>query len=499
MARNSFVIFGISLLFFSLITPSLFSTSYAEVGLYNTVFEVCADSAQLRSPVLQISSDSDSINIDLAKRIKSQTCVNTTNIIQAIDSNSIVAQLVNSKASATITLIEVSLVYQTPSITINDVTSPEGNSGTSNYVFTVTRSNNVGAISVNYSTADNTAIAPTDYAAKSSTTLNFAVGGPLTQTVTVSVNGDTTVESNESFYVNLSNCVGCTISDSQGIGTITNDDSSTTNSMVAGWRSSEYGNDNQWGHDQSDPAYWINVAQQMSSKFPGSTPGGVLVVGEIDGNPGTATSTFMPFPKPSGTYPNVTFGTTDAIEPLLTAYDNAGLKVYLQVESADADVPMLMDLIMNRYKQHPSVMGFGVDVEWYHQKQYSDGRPLTDSEVNSWATKVTTFNPNYSLMVKHWDWNYLSNARPSNVLFLTDSEQLGSLSNATSEYIAWIDHFGSAQVGFQIGYPSDMSWWGNLSDPASSIINPVIDARPNANIGAVYWVDFSVLKAFPHN
>ncbi len=42
-----------------------------------------------------------------------------------------------------------------------------------------------------------------------------------------------------------------------------------------------------------------------------------------------------------------------------------------------------------------------------------------------------------------------------------------------------------------------MSWWSKLSDPASSMINPVISARPNANIGAVYWVDFSVLKAFP--
>jgi len=270
-----------------------------------------------------------------------------------------------------------------------------------------------------------------------------------------------------------------------------------SNVMIAGWRSSEYGNDNPYGHDQSDPNYWISVAQKMSSKFPGSVPGGVLVVGEIDGSPGKATSTFMPFPKPSGTYPNVTFGTTDAIEPLLTAYDQAGLKVYLQVESADADMNMLMDLVMNRYKQHPSVIGFGVDVEWYHQKQYPDGRPLTDNEVTTWAMKVATYNPNYFLMVKHWDPSYLSNARPVNVLFLTDSEQIGSLSAAISEYTDWVDHFGTSQIGFQIGYPSDMSWWSKLSDPASSMINPVISARPNANIGAVYWVDFSVLKAFP--
>jgi hypothetical protein len=118
-----------------------------------------------------------------------------------------------------------------PSITINDIALSEGNSGTSNFVFTVTRSNNVGAISVNYSTADSTATT-TDYTAIPTTTLNFAAGGPLTQTVTVSVNGDTTIEPTETFSVNLSSCVGCTITDNSGLGTITNDDSSTPSPQI---------------------------------------------------------------------------------------------------------------------------------------------------------------------------------------------------------------------------------------------------------------------------
>ena len=40
----------------------------------------------------------------------------------------------------------------------------------------------------------------------------------------MTVNGDTTAESNETFFVNLSAPSGATISDSQGQGTITNDD-----------------------------------------------------------------------------------------------------------------------------------------------------------------------------------------------------------------------------------------------------------------------------------
>ncbi len=38
------------------------------------------------------------------------------------------------------------------------------------------------------------------------------------------VNGDTTVEANETFYVNVTNVTGANVSDGQGLGTITNDD-----------------------------------------------------------------------------------------------------------------------------------------------------------------------------------------------------------------------------------------------------------------------------------
>ncbi len=46
-----------------------------------------------------------------------------------------------------------------------------------------------------------------------------------TQTISVTINGDTEVEANETFNVDLSNATnGATISDNQGVGTITNDD-----------------------------------------------------------------------------------------------------------------------------------------------------------------------------------------------------------------------------------------------------------------------------------
>ena len=114
-------------------------------------------------------------------------------------------------------------------ITINDVTAAEGNApGTTNFVFTVTLStaDTTNPVTVDFSTADDTATAGSDYTATNGT-LTFAAGtATLTQPITVTVTGDSLVEADERFFVNLSNAsANATITDNQGLGTITNDDS----------------------------------------------------------------------------------------------------------------------------------------------------------------------------------------------------------------------------------------------------------------------------------
>jgi serralysin len=111
-----------------------------------------------------------------------------------------------------------------PDVSISDVSSAEGDSGTTDFNFTLTRSGDTsGASSIDFTTSDGSATtADSDYASNSGT-VDFAAN-ETSKTVTVVVNGDTTVEPNETFNVDLSNCVGCTISDSQGVGTIVNDD-----------------------------------------------------------------------------------------------------------------------------------------------------------------------------------------------------------------------------------------------------------------------------------
>lgn len=110
-----------------------------------------------------------------------------------------------------------------PSLAITDVTVTEGNSGTSDVVFTVTLSSaSAQFVTVAYATANNTATtADNDYIAASGV-LTFTPGSTL-QTVTVQVVGDVNPEGTESFFVNLSNPTNAAISDGQGVGTIVQD------------------------------------------------------------------------------------------------------------------------------------------------------------------------------------------------------------------------------------------------------------------------------------
>ena len=112
----------------------------------------------------------------------------------------------------------------TNQFSISDVSQNEGNSGTSNFTFTVTRSNNTAASSVQVQSSNGTANSGTDYTAFPLTTVSFGVGGALTQTVTVIVNGDVNGESDETFIMTLSNPTGGVLLDATGTGTIVDDD-----------------------------------------------------------------------------------------------------------------------------------------------------------------------------------------------------------------------------------------------------------------------------------
>jgi uncharacterized protein (TIGR03437 family) len=119
-----------------------------------------------------------------------------------------------------------------PNLTINDVTVVEGNSGTTIATFTVRLSAPAAATDITFDIAtadgsaqDNNPAAneDNDYVARALTN-QIIPAGQQSYTFSVNINGDSHVEANETFFVNLTNVAGATLTDGQGLATIENDD-----------------------------------------------------------------------------------------------------------------------------------------------------------------------------------------------------------------------------------------------------------------------------------
>ena len=105
-------------------------------------------------------------------------------------------------------------------MSVGNVTQAEGDSGTTDFVFTVSLSDvSVDEITVQYATSDSDgATEGVDYTGASGT-LTFAAG-QTEQLITVLVTGDELDESNEQFSIVLSGAVNA-IEGGPGTGTIT--------------------------------------------------------------------------------------------------------------------------------------------------------------------------------------------------------------------------------------------------------------------------------------
>jgi Ca2+-binding RTX toxin-like protein len=224
-------------------------------------------------------------------------------------------------------------------ISIDDVSAAEGNAATTSFDFTVSLSSaSSQTVTVAYATADDTATQPSDYTAVGAT-LTFTPG-QTSKTVSVSVNGDTTVEPDETFFVNLSAATNATIADAQGVGTIQNDDVEADLSLGA--------------TDAPDPVftgddltYTLTVTDTSATGATGVTltdtlPSGVAYesatpsqgtctpslgtvtcnLGSVAGSGGSATATIVVAPTAgAGTYTNS--ATVGANEPDPNAGDNS--------------------------------------------------------------------------------------------------------------------------------------------------------------------------------
>jgi hypothetical protein len=260
--------------------------------------------------------------------------------------------------------------------------------------------------------------------------------------------------------------------------------------LRAGLRASNYGIS-----PFPSPIWWVNSIHSMASRFPGSVGEQIAVVVEVAGGGGRG-NCWAHFPQPAtGTWPKVNWDDIDLFESTFDAFDTNGIKVWLQVEPARCDVPMLIDLLMLQYGHHPSVIGFGVDVEWYRKDLARFGKPVTDAEAQAWVTQTRTYNASYLVFLKHWLTEKMPPTYRTGLVFIDDSQGHGSLNAMVAEFSNWGQTFAPAPVGFQYGYQSDKAWWSSLNDPPRTIGNALLAAIPNTR--DLVWVDFTAYDIWP--
>ncbi|MFQ5583686.1 MAG: hypothetical protein ACE5GL_04560, partial [Calditrichia bacterium] len=241
--------------------------------------------------------------------------------------------------------------------------------------------------------------------------------------------------------------------------------------------------------------YWQYVGDEMAQKFKDTGPGGIWIVSLYQSNGDTR----LNFPVQGAPFGHVLATASDQNDDYLAYFDNTGLKVWLQVEPGLANVDTLIHIILNRYKHHPSVAGFGVDVEWYGVPQHSGGKKLDDQTPQHWEQKVKAVNPEYTLFLKHYSKSWMPPNYRGNIIFVDDSQDFTfsaePFNAMISEFSAWGTKFYPNKVAFQYGYPKDRSWWSQLNDPPGDIGKALIKNIPNCS--GLFWVDFTVTEVFP--
>ena len=289
----------------------------------------------------------------------------------------------------------------------------------------------------------------------------------------------------------------------------------------AGCRSSPYGME-----EFPDVDGWATYVNRMASFYKKSetqysTGALVWIVGVVESE-SSGISCQLNFPEPSGiTVPvGLAFSDEDENEEYLDMFDAAGFDVWLQVESGFVDVVELAKIVMNKYKHHKCVKGFGIDVEWYQNTtDGNDGTKLDDTTAKNVDNAVKDVNSSYSVFVKHYSPRWLPpkyRGKNNDMIFVTDSQYFDSFEEMAEHYTGWAEKYAPNPVFFQIGYEgekededdpdeigSDERIWREFNKPLQAFGQAILDSVNESENQAVktqkkgiIWVDFTFEKAY---
>ena len=97
--------------------------------------------------------------------------------------------------------------------------------------------------------------------------------------------------------------------------------------------------------------------------------------------------------------------------------------------------------------------------------------------------------------MKHWLPEKMPPTYRDGLVFVDDSQGLGSLGAWSASSASGATTFAPSPVGFQYGYSTDKNWWGTMADPPRDIGNALISEIPNTR--DLLWVDFTAYDIWP--
>ncbi|MCP4692283.1 MAG: hypothetical protein GY859_29835 [Desulfobacterales bacterium] len=265
-------------------------------------------------------------------------------------------------------------------------------------------------------------------------------------------------------------------------------------SIYVGLRRSEFG----FKEKRADDAWWAARASEFAGRVQGrrkATPVIIQIVSTYISN-GTTRFGFQRPASFKGSTKKMIFrpGAVDHGRALST-YEKMGVKAIIQLEPGSADVGACLEIARAAFGPRPSIIGYGVDAEWYLKKDYRAhaGRPIKDADVEKWVDAVVSWDPDYTLFLKHWRPDHMpARYRHPKLWFLSDSQQFNARHQLMHDFKTWAEAFSGEYVGYQFGYESDQRWWGKLRNPPIDLSHEILRKIPNTRY--LFWVDFTADK-----
>jgi len=215
----------------------------------------------------------------------------------------------------------------------------------------------------------------------------------------------------------------------------------------------------------SAPADWIQVVYNVQNRFPGSRPWVTWAVGPLREKAAAISDDQRQH------------------QAHLDAFDAHGVDVFPEIWPAKGDdVPAAIHAWLKRLGGHPSVAGFGVDLEWYGG--------IDDATAEAWDRAVKSHDARYRLLLKHWDLAAMPKgyARKSDVICVDMSSEI-DMAGLAREFAHWANELAPAAVAFQTGYPWDEGWWKDLKDPIQDLGGRILEGITSSTqeVG-ILWV-----------